>query len=115
VASYQFSLNALDLPLVEARTVAATTLLLVGLYLIVALEGSRQRRGEFVLGLCALLGLVYVLAIALPLTREFFELAAPSAQAVATAIVGAAVAIVALLASGFPADGHAASNAAGGD
>jgi hypothetical protein len=115
VASYQFSLNALDLPLVEARTVAATTLLLVGLYLIVALEGSRQRRGEFVLGLCALLGLVYVLAIALPLTREFFELAAPSAQAVATAIIGAAVAIVALLASGFPADGHAASNAAGGD
>lgn len=91
-------------------------LLLVGRYLIVAVEGSRQRRGELVLGLCALLGLVYVLAIViLPLTREFFELAAPSAQAVATAIVGAAVAIVALLASGFPADGHADSNTAGGN
>lgn len=115
VASYQFSLNALNLPLVQARTVAATTLLLVGLYLIVALEGVRQRRGKFVLGLCALLGLLYVLAIALPLTREFFQLAAPSAQAAATAVFGAAVAIVALLTSGFPADGHAATNAAPGD
>jgi hypothetical protein len=59
-----------------------------------------------------LLGLVYVLAIALPLTREFFELATPSAQAVATAIIGAAVAIVALLASGFPAADPASSTAA---
>ena len=115
VASYQFSLNALDLPLVESRTVAATTLLLVGLYLILALEGTRQRRGEFVLGLCALLGSSYVLAIALPLTREFFELAAPSAEAAATAVFGAAVAIVALLASGFPEDRDAARNAASGD
>jgi hypothetical protein len=95
--------------------VAATTLPLVGLYLIVALEGTRQRRGEFVLGLCALLGLVYVLAIALPVTREFFELVAPSAQAVATAIVGAAAAIAALLASGFPAADRAPSTAATAD
>ena len=42
VASYQFSLNALDLPLLEARTVATSVLVLVGLYLIIALEGTRR-------------------------------------------------------------------------
>ena len=48
VASYQFSLNALDLPLLEARTVATSVLVLVGLYLIIALEGTEGRRGRMV-------------------------------------------------------------------
>ena len=41
ISSYLFALNVLDLPLVEARTVATTPLIAVGLYLIVCTRGRR--------------------------------------------------------------------------
>lgn len=52
LSSYLFALNVLDLPLVEARTVATTVLVTVGLYLIVALEAAGRRRSTAV-GRCA--------------------------------------------------------------
>ena len=93
VASYQFSLNALDLPLLEARTVATSVLVLVGLYLIIALEGTAGRRGRVVALMCAALA---ALALALPFVRDFFELAAPSLEIVATSLVGASIAVAGL-------------------
>ena len=96
VSSYQFSLNALDLPLFEARTVAITVLVLVGLYLILALEGVGGRRGRLIAGMCMVLLLAYVGTLLLPSTREFFELALPSVEIVATAVVGAAIAVAGL-------------------
>jgi magnesium-transporting ATPase (P-type) len=103
VASYQFALNALELSLVESRTVAATALMLVGLFLVLALEGTaQQRRGKLVTLLCVVLGGLYALALALPVTRDFFELAPPSVPILATAVVGSAIAVGGLLASGFP-------------
>ncbi|MBN1530967.1 MAG: HAD-IC family P-type ATPase [Thermoleophilaceae bacterium] len=96
VSSYQFALNALELPLLEARTVAASVLVLVGLYLVLALEGAGGRRGRLVAGMCVLLLGAYVLALALPPTRDFFELAAPSLEIVATAVAGAAIAVAGL-------------------
>jgi cation-transporting ATPase E len=96
VASYQFSLNALDLPLLEARTVATSVLVLVGLYLIIALEGTAGRRGRVVALMCAALAALYALALALPFVRDFFELAAPSLEIVATSLVGASIAVAGL-------------------
>jgi hypothetical protein len=96
VSSYQFSLNALDLPLFEARTVAISVLVLVGLYLILALEGVGGRRGRLIAGMCMVLLLAYVGTLLLPSTREFFELALPSFEIVATAVVGAAIAVAGL-------------------
>jgi magnesium-transporting ATPase (P-type) len=96
VSSYQFALNALELPLLEARTVAASVLVLVGLYLVLALEGVGGRRGRLVAGMCALLLAAYVLALALPFVREFFELAAPTVEIAGTAVAGAAIAIAGL-------------------
>ena len=61
VASYLFSLNVADLPLRDSRTVAATVLLVVGLYLVLALEASAGRRGVAVTILCVLMGSLYVL------------------------------------------------------
>jgi magnesium-transporting ATPase (P-type) len=106
VASYQFALNALELSLIESRTVAATALLLVGLFLVIALEGTARRRGKLVTLLCVALGSAYALALALPSTRDFFELAVPTAAIVVTAIVGSAIAVSGLLASGFPPAGE---------
>jgi hypothetical protein len=96
VSSYQFALNALDLPLGQARTVAISVLVLVGLYLVLALEGFGGHRGRLVATMClALLG-GYAATLAVPATREFFELAVPTAEIVATAVVGAAIAVAGL-------------------
>jgi magnesium-transporting ATPase (P-type) len=96
VASYQFARNALDLPLLDARTVATSALVLVGLYLIIALEGTEGRRGQLVGLMCLALAGVYALFLALPFTRDFFELAQPSLEIALTAAVGASVAVAGL-------------------
>jgi cation-transporting P-type ATPase E len=96
VSSYQFALNALDLRLLDARTVAITVLVLVGLYLVLALEGLGGWRGRLVSGMCLLLLAAYGVVLGLPATRDFFELAVPSVDIVATAVVGAAIAIAGL-------------------
>ena len=96
VSSYQFALNALDLPLLEARTIAISVLVLVGLYLVLALEGVSGRRGRLVAGMCLALLFAYAATLALPPTREFFELAVPTFEIVATAVVGAGIAVAGL-------------------
>jgi cation-transporting P-type ATPase E len=96
VSSYQFSLNALDLPLIEARTVATSVLVLVGLYLILALEGMTGRRCGLVAMMCVLLAAGYALVLVFPFSREFFDLAAPTLEIVATAGCGAAIAVAGL-------------------
>jgi cation-transporting ATPase E len=76
LSSYLFALEVVHRPLVESRTVATSTLVLVGLYLIYVLEGrGRYTRRISVLGLClAMLGL-YVLVLIAPAGRSFFDLA----------------------------------------
>jgi magnesium-transporting ATPase (P-type) len=96
VASYQFSRNALSLPLLDARTVATSVLVLVGLYLIVALEGTAGRRGSLVGLMCVALAALFATTLALPATRDFFELAAPSVEIVLTALVGASISVAGL-------------------
>ena len=94
--SYLFSTYVLRIDLVEARTVATTVLILVGLYLIIVLEASSRLRGAAVTTLCAALLAAYGVVLALPGTREFFELALPGPAAWATAIGGAGLAIAGL-------------------
>jgi P-type E1-E2 ATPase len=96
LASYLFALNVIDLPLVEARTVATTVLVAVGLYLILALEASGRRRGAAVSGLCAVLAAGYFLVLLTPFAREFFELAPPGPVILVTAAAGAAFALTGL-------------------
>ena len=96
ISSYLFALNVLDLPLVEARTVATTVLIVVGLYLIVALEAAGRRRSTAVAVLCAALGSLYLAMLAIPFTREFFALAAPDPVIIATALTGASLAVAGL-------------------
>jgi cation-transporting ATPase E len=102
VAAYLFALYDLNLSVRDSRTVAVTTLVAGGLYLVMALEaqGSR-RRSTIVAVMCAALGGLYVGALAIPATRSFFELTVPSAGMAATALVGAAVAVTGLVLCGF--------------
>ena len=93
ISSYLFTLNVLGTPLREARTGAVTVLVLVGLYLILALEAEGRRRGAGVSGLCLLLLATYVTVLLVPAFRSFFALTLPGPGPVAAALVGAAVAI----------------------
>ena len=66
LASYLFAYEVANMPLVEARTVATTVLVFVGLYLILALEVSGRVRGAAVSTLCGVLAILYILALAAP-------------------------------------------------
>jgi magnesium-transporting ATPase (P-type) len=95
LSSYLFALEVVNRPLVEARTVATTTLVLVGLYLIVVLEArGRVGRKLGVLGLCGAMLLLYAAVLVLPSGQRFFELEA--GFALPASFVGAALAAVGL-------------------
>ena len=86
IAGYLFALHDLDLSVTDSRTVALTTLVATGLYLVMVLEaGGSLRRSALVAGMCAVMAALYVLVLVLPATRSFFELTAPGAGMVATA------------------------------
>ena len=101
LASYLFALNPLRLPLIEARTVATTVLIVLALYLILVLEATGLRRRTVVsLAVVALLA-AYVIVLASPPLRDFFKLAAPSVGIFATALCGTGLSLFALYLSGF--------------
>jgi magnesium-transporting ATPase (P-type) len=98
LSSYLFALNVLDLSVLEARTVATTTLVLAGLYLILAIEAEGRRRGSAV-GLLVLLLLAgYVAVLLIPFARDFFLLAPLSLAIVLPAVAGALLAALGLAA-----------------
>ena len=96
VSSYLFALNVLGLRLEVARTVAVTVLVLVGLFLILALEAVGRTRSAAISVLCIVLLGLYLAALILPVTRHFFALALPGPSVVLTAVAGAALAMIAL-------------------
>ena len=101
-SSYLFALRTLELSVRESRTVSTTVVITAGLYLVIALEAERPSRRHAVEALCALLGGIYALTLALPSLRHFFSLATPTPAILATAFVGAALSIGALYLAGFP-------------
>ncbi len=91
-SSYLFALNVLGLDLLDAQTVATTALVLVGLYLILALEAAGAVRGTAIAIMTAALLATYLAILILPGTRSFFALSAPHISVLVPAILGAALA-----------------------
>jgi cation-transporting ATPase E len=91
--TYLVSLNVFDLGLLQSRTAATSTLILVGLYLVLALEATSIMRARLVGILCGSLLAAYVALLVLPSTRRFFELAVPNPPAIVLVLVGAGIAI----------------------
>src|SRR5919201_2058989 len=77
VASYVFARNVGRLPPAESRTIATTVLVLVGLYLLLALEATSRTRAAAVGSLATTMLFLYALALALPFARHFFALTVP--------------------------------------
>jgi cation-transporting ATPase E len=98
LSSYLFALNVLDLRLAAARTVAVTVLVLVGLYLILALEAEGRRRSAAISALCVTLLTAYVVILLMPFARHFFALAAPGPAVLLPALAGATIAVAGLAA-----------------
>jgi cation-transporting P-type ATPase E len=99
VSSYLCALYVFGLPLIEARTVATTVLIVVGLYLVLVLEAGSERRLRAVLALCLLLLALYLTVMSLEGAREFFELSKPDPLVFFIAAVGAALPIAGLCAT----------------
>ncbi len=102
VAGYLFAIHDLDLSVPQARTVALTTLVACGLYLVMALEaGGSRRRSALVAGMCALMAGLYVAAFLIPAARSFFVLTPPNPGMLLTSVLASAVSIGALALCGF--------------
>jgi hypothetical protein len=71
-------------------------LVLVGLFLILALEAVGRRRGAAISTLCLALLAAYIAVLLLPSTRHFFALALPGPSVILTALAGATLAIAGL-------------------
>jgi P-type E1-E2 ATPase len=92
LSSYLWALNVLGLGVRESRTVATTTLVGVGLYLILVLEASGRRRSAAISLLCAGLATAYALVLASSFGESFFRLRGPGVGGLATALAGMALA-----------------------
>ena len=102
VSAYLFARHDLDLSVPDARTVALTTLIASGLYLVMALEaGGSRRRSALVDGMCAVMAGLYVLALITPAARRFFALTVPAPGMLTTALLASALSILALALCGF--------------
>jgi magnesium-transporting ATPase (P-type) len=93
LASFVFARNVARLPLAESRTIATTVLVLVGLYLILALEATSRKRATAVGALTGAMLALYLVVVALPGLRDFFALTVPGAGGVIVVLLGAGVAI----------------------
>jgi P-type E1-E2 ATPase len=100
-ASYLLALEALELGVVESRTVAVTVFVLASLFMIFALEATSQRRARWVGALCLALAVAYALVFAIPPLRDLFRIAVPSGEALAMIALGVALAVAALTAFGI--------------
>jgi cation-transporting P-type ATPase E len=97
LSSYLAVHLVLDKGLRESRTVASTVLLIVGLYLILALESTTARRGAWVGALCGVLAGLYVVILILPFGRHFYALAVPAPLSWLAIIGGSTIAIAGLI------------------
>jgi magnesium-transporting ATPase (P-type) len=93
VVSYLVTLNVFDSGLLQARTAATSTVIVVGLYLVLALEATGPRRARWVGLLCGALLASYVALLALAPLRDFYELAVPRPGTALMVAVGSSLAI----------------------
>ena len=103
VSGYLFALHGLGLTVADARTVALTTFVLTGLYLVMALEaGGWRRRSALVAVMCGVLAVLYAVSLLLGPIRSFFAIELPDAAMLVTALLAGGVSMGALALCGFP-------------
>jgi magnesium-transporting ATPase (P-type) len=99
LAGYQLARYAIDLSQIRSRTVATGNVVVCGLAVVLRLETEGGKRRLAVAGLCALMALLFVLALAVPFLRNFYELATPTGDAVVAWAVGTGLGVGLMLGS----------------
>jgi magnesium-transporting ATPase (P-type) len=92
LARYGFSLS-----LAESRTVATGVVVVCGLAAVMRLESQPGRRRLAVAALCAVMLLLFLLALAIPLLRDFYELKTPTGEAVVAWAIGTTLGVGGML------------------
>jgi cation-transporting P-type ATPase E len=99
LVTYLLARHAFDVDLTQARSATAATVVVSGLAIVFALEDQPGTRRLIVGALCATMALLFFGACAIPVAREFFEIASPTGGMVGAWLIGSAVAIALLSAA----------------
>jgi cation-transporting ATPase E len=99
VAGYFVARYGFDLGLTRSRTVATGIVVVCGLAVVMRLETGGRRRRLALAGLCALMLLLFALALAVPFLRHFYELSTPSGDLVAAWALGSVIGVGGMLAA----------------
>ncbi|HWH15017.1 MAG TPA: HAD-IC family P-type ATPase [Miltoncostaeaceae bacterium] len=101
VTAFLVALNVMELGLEAARTTAVTTLIVIGLHLVLLLEGDSggPSRLRWTLALCGSLLLGYFTVLAIPGWRDFFLLQVPDLPSLIATAIGSTLAVAGLWAT----------------
>ena len=97
IAGYLLARYGFDLGLRRSRTVATGIVVVCGLATVIRLETEPGRRRLAIAGMCALMAMLFALALIVPFLRNFYELATPNKQAVAAWAIGTAIGVGTML------------------
>jgi cation-transporting P-type ATPase E len=97
ITGYLLARYGFDLGLRASRTVACGIVVVGGLAVVLRLETEGGRRRLAVAVLCALMALLFGLALLIPFLRDFYELATPSGEAFAAWALGAVLGVATML------------------
>jgi magnesium-transporting ATPase (P-type) len=97
IAGYLVARYGFDLGLIRSRTVATGIVVFCGLAVVMRLETEPGRRRLAIAGLCALMALLFALALIVPFLRSFYQLATPTGEAVVAWGLGTAIGVGAML------------------
>jgi magnesium-transporting ATPase (P-type) len=96
LCTYLLARHAFEVDLTEARSATAATVVVAGLAIVFALEDQPGTRRLVVGALCATMAVLFFGACAIPVARNYFEIASPTGGMVGAWLIGSAVAIVLL-------------------
>ena len=98
-AGYLLARYGFDLDLTQSRTVATGVVVVCGLAVVMRLENEAGRRRLAVAASAHVMALLFVLALAVPFLRDFYELAKPTGEAVVAWAIGTALGLGGMLAA----------------
>jgi magnesium-transporting ATPase (P-type) len=97
IAGYLLARYTFDLGLSMSRTVATGIVVICGLAVVMRLETEGGRRRLAVAGLCALMAMLFALALIVPFLRDFYELSTPTGDAFAAWAIGTVLGVGTML------------------
>ncbi|HEV7174377.1 MAG TPA: HAD-IC family P-type ATPase, partial [Solirubrobacteraceae bacterium] len=97
VAGYVLARYGFDVGLRRSRTVATGIVVVCGLAVVIRLDSEPGLRRLAIIGLCALMALLFALALIIPFLRSFYELTTPTAETVVAWALGTALGVGTML------------------